>query len=73
MIISGGRRRGRLMNMRVGVVDCLGVVRRVVRRVVLMAGRILVVLELAVHKLALGFADRSRVDTVDSPYWEHLH
>ena len=69
MIISGGRRRGRLMNMRVGVVDCLGVV----RRVVLMAGRILVVLELAVHKLVLEFADRSQVDTVDSPYWEHLH
>ena len=56
------------MNMRVGVVDCLGVV----RRAVLMAGRILVVLELAVHKLALGFADRSRVDTAHSPYWEHL-
>ena len=62
MIISGGRRRGRLMNMRVGVVDCLGVV----RRVVLMAGRILVVLELAVHKLVLGLVDRSQVDTADS-------
>ena len=47
--------------MRVGVVHCLGVIRK--------AAHIMVVLELAVLELS----DCSRVDTVDSPYWEHLH